>query len=184
MFKILKSAFVFSVLWWGQSLAQPAIPFGVGAHLSVGQVDDHPFLPSLEVEPYLQIWVLEFGYVRLGYHQWSISRSDNGEEFSRTFSVLGAEALINLNPALRNPYLSLGWRHRKILDDSSFGDTDWQEWSIGVGGNWLVAPGLYLYTQVDYRWSDDLFQDPKIVDRNYTHYSVWMFNLGLTVFVY
>lgn len=184
MYKILKWSLWIPLFLAIQTYSQPAIPFGLGAHVSMAQVDNHPFLSDLEVEPYLQIWVLEFGLIRLGYNQWSSTQSLADEEFKRTHSTLGVEVLVNLNPALRNPYLAIAWRDRSVLDDSSFGDTNWQEWSLGVGGNWLVAPGLYLYAQVDYRWSDDLFVNPENEQQIYVDYTLWRFNLGLTVFVY
>ena len=165
------------------SWAQPSIPFGVGASLSLGQDNGHPFVSELEIEPYLQIWVLQFGLMRIGYNSWSVEHSLGDEQYTRQFSSLSVEALVNLNPALQNPYLSLGWRRKQALDDSPIGDAEWKEWSVGLGGNWLVQPGVYLYSQVDYRFSDDILQDPVDEDKNYIGYSIWKWTFGITVYV-
>ena len=177
--KILILAMAMATFSW----AQPSVPFGIGASLALGQDNDHPFISDLEIEPYLQIWILQFGLARIGYNSWSISHSLGDDQYTREFSTLSVEALVNLNPALQNPYLSLGWRRKQAFDDSPIGDAEWQEWSVGLGGNWLVQPGVYLYSQVDYRFSDDLFQDPADVDKIYMDYSVWKWIFGITVYV-
>ena len=167
---------------FAQSQEGNIVPLALGVGVTSYADSEHPYLPETEITPFIEVDVLDYGHFRLHGTLASIEYSIAEEDFQKDLLSWGTDLYININPIWKNPYFTLGYTSRSLLDDSEVGDRKWAEWKVGFGGTWPVRPGLQLFAQGDYRWSSETVEYEKGVDFN--AYKILSLTFGLSAYFY
>jgi len=64
---------------------------------------------------------------------------------------------------------------------SNLGDTEWNEWGLGVGNRFQVSPFAAFIGELEYRWIGDHFDRLRETDVSGTRLQL---NAGIAVYVY
>ncbi|HSQ41835.1 MAG TPA: hypothetical protein VLM37_06125 [Fibrobacteraceae bacterium] len=176
--RILALALLFSISGWTQG----TFPFIIGGQLESGI----GILPNgnsgsglLRVTPFLGAWLQGLGYAKVGLSYWKYSKTD---ALDSSWSVRERDVSLQLGisyGAINRPYFIGSFTRAKQLSD--LGDTDWNEWGLGLGAFYSLATSSALMFEAEYRWITDHY-DP--IQERETSGTRMQMNLGFVVYFY
>jgi len=173
----LCALFVFSV----GAYAQPVLPVSVGAQmeLNYGYVQPGQEDGGLgRIMPYIAVFFPEIGIAKIGYTRNSSDVIDSvGDSHNAEMQVWNVQLGGSLGGSGR-PYILGSWSGISRL--SASGDTEWNEWGLGVGASFLVSPWLSLTLEAEHRWVEEHVVPELEEDRKATRMQA---NIGFLVFL-
>lgn len=176
MKKILLLALLFSSL----SFAQGRTPLVLGGTFEMGTgvlSDDSEGAGLVRITPFAGAWISGLGYFRVGYGLYDYTVNPDGNE---KHSVKHRDFTLQLGAAISaGPYIQVSYTRAKNL--SSLGDVDWNEWGLGIGTTFPIAPMAALVSELEYRWVLSHY-DPILSEK--VSGSRLQLNLGFVVYVY
>jgi hypothetical protein len=104
----------------------------------------------VRVTPFLGAWIPGLGYGKVGLSYWESSRTDtSGVEQSWEERDLSIQLGASYGTPDR-PYLIGSFTKAKQL--SELGDSDWEEWGLGLGAFFHLGGASALVFEVENRW--------------------------------
>lgn len=173
----LCALFVFSA----GAIAQPVFPVSVGAQieLNYGYVQPGQEDGGLgRIMPYIAVFIPDLGIAKVGYSRNSSDVVDSiGDRHNAEMQVWNVQLGGSLGGSGR-PYILGSWSGISRL--SASGDTEWNEWGLGVGASFLVSPWLSLTLEAEHRWVEEHVVPELEEDRKATRMQA---NIGFLVFL-
>lgn len=175
-------SFAILVLFVIMGARAQVLPFVVGGVVETGAGllnEGRSGTGLVRITPFAGVWVQSIGYVRIGYGLWDYSDADStGHGVQVEQRDLSLQAGLALGGPER-PYVAITYVRSRNL--SNLGDSDWNEWGLGIGNRFQVSPFAAFVTEVEYRWIGDHYDRVRALDVSGTRLQL---NAGLAVYVY
>jgi hypothetical protein len=174
---ILSSLFIIC-LYTTTIHGQSSFPIMVGGQAEFGSgyfQQEFPQQGLGRINVFAGLYLPALGIVKVNYGGHNIGAVDSiGNDVSENFRSYGLQIGGTLGGAGK-PYAYVTYQFCRIL--GSLGDSEWQEWGLGMGSSWIVSPWATLFIEAEHRW----INDHELASTGTSIYDAkrWQINLGI-----